>query len=69
MAKGAKTFTTIASHFVQHHENFCTCRFIITEVAQSIDKKERLCLIVWNANNPSLAAMCLSSLVIVSLVK
>jgi hypothetical protein len=130
MAKGAKAFTTIASHFVRPHEivwsgafmatvynkiflgyvvlrgasaplrtrtemvlemlvfsplnlltwlvtreDFitheivCTFRFLITEDVQSIDRKERLCLIVWNASNPPSAAMCLSSFVIVSLVK
>jgi hypothetical protein len=58
-----------ASHFVPPHENVCTCRFLITENVQTIDRKEWLCLIVWNANNPPSAAMCLSSSVIVSLVK
>jgi hypothetical protein len=69
MAKGAKTFTAIASHFVRPHEHFCICRFLVTEDLHSIDRREWLCLIVWNANNPSSAAMCLSSSVIVSLVK
>jgi hypothetical protein len=34
MAKGAKTFT-ISSRFVLPHDNFCTCRFRITEDVQS----------------------------------
>jgi hypothetical protein len=61
MAKGAKTFITTASHFVRPHENFCTCRFLTTEDVQSIDWKEWLCLIVWNANNPSLVMFVLIS--------
>jgi hypothetical protein len=69
VARGAKTFTTVASYFVRPHENFCTCRFFSAEDVQSIDRKEWLCLFVRNANNPSYAAMCLSSSVIVSLVK
>jgi hypothetical protein len=48
---------------------FVRTDFFITEDVQSIDRKEWLCLFVWNANNPSYAAMCLSSSVIVSLVK
>jgi hypothetical protein len=56
MAKGTKTFTTVASHFVRPHEHFYTCRFLITGDFQFIDRKEWLCLIVWNANNPSSVA-------------
>jgi hypothetical protein len=69
MVKGAKTFTTKDSHFVRPHENISSCSLLVTENVQSMDQKEWLCLIVWNANSPSLAAICLRSLVIVSMVK
>jgi hypothetical protein len=62
MAKGAKTFTTIDSHFVRPHENFSSCNLLITENVQSMDRKEWF--IVWNASSPS-AAICLHSSVIV----
>jgi hypothetical protein len=69
MAKGAKTFATMDSHFAQPHENFSLCSVLITENVQSMDQKEWLCFIVWNANSPSSDAICLHSLVVVSLVK
>jgi hypothetical protein len=69
MAKGANTFTTMDSHFVQPHENFSSCNLLIAEDVQSMDRKEWLCLIVWNANTPSTAAICLQSSVVVPFVK
>jgi hypothetical protein len=68
MAKGAETFTEMDSHFFRPHENFSSCNLLITGDVQSIDRKEWLCFIVCNANSPSLAAVCLNSSVIVSLV-
>jgi hypothetical protein len=67
MAKGAKTFTTMESHFVQQHENFSSCNLITADV-QSMGQKEWLCFIVWDANSPSSAAVRLHSSVIVCLV-
>jgi hypothetical protein len=55
MAKQAKTFTTMDSHFVQPHENFSPCNLLITEHVQPTDQKEWLCFIVCNANSPSSA--------------
>jgi hypothetical protein len=55
MVKGAKTFTTVDSHFVRAHENFSSCNLLITEDVQSMGRKEWLCFIVWNANSPSSA--------------
>jgi hypothetical protein len=69
MVKGAKTFTTIDSHFVLPHENFTACNLLITEDAKPMHRKEWLCFIVWNANSPSSAAVHLQSSVVVSLVK
>jgi hypothetical protein len=51
MAKGAKTFTTMDSHFVWPHENFSSCNLLITEDLQSMDQKEWMCFIVWNAQS------------------
>jgi hypothetical protein len=68
MAKGAKTFTTMDSHFVRPHEIIFSCNLLITKDVQSMDGKEWLCFIVWNADSPS-DAICLHSSVIVSLVK
>jgi hypothetical protein len=69
MVKGAKTFTTMDSHFIRPHEEFSSSNLLITEDVQSMDRTEWLCLIVWNANSPSSAVICLHSSVIVSLVK
>jgi hypothetical protein len=68
MAKMAKTFITMDSHFVRPHENFSLCKLLIIEDVQSMDREEWLCLTVCNANSPSSAAICLHSSVIVSLV-
>jgi hypothetical protein len=65
MAKEAKTFTTMDSHIVRPLENFSSCKLPITEDVQSMDRKEWLCFIVWNANSPSSPAICLHSSVIV----
>jgi hypothetical protein len=69
MAERAETFTTKDSHFVRPHENFSSCNLLITEDVQSMDRKEWLCFIVWNANSPSSGAICLHSSVTVSFVK
>jgi hypothetical protein len=42
MAKGAKTFTTVGSHFVRPHENVSSCNLLINEDVQSMDRKEWL---------------------------
>jgi hypothetical protein len=68
MVKGVKTFTTVDLHFVRPHQSFSSCSLLITEDVQSMYRKEWLCFIVWNANSPSLAAVCLHSSVIVSFV-
>jgi hypothetical protein len=69
MVESAKKFTTMDSHFVWPHKNFSSCNLLTTEDVQSMDRKEWLCFIVWNANSPSSAAICLHSSVVVSLVK
>jgi hypothetical protein len=69
MAKGSKTFTAMDSHFVLTYEDFSSCNFVITDDVQTMDRKEWLCFIVWNANSPSSTAVCLHSSVIVFLVK
>jgi hypothetical protein len=56
--KRAKTFTTMDSHFVRPVENFSSCNLLITEDIQSMDQKEWLCFVLWNANSPS-AVVCL----------
>jgi hypothetical protein len=69
MAKGAKTFTTMDSHFVPPHEKFSLRNPLIPEDVQFMDRKQWLCFIVWNANSPSSAAIYLHSSVTVSLVE
>jgi hypothetical protein len=39
MAKAAKTFTTMDSHFARPNENFSLCNLLITEDVQSMDRK------------------------------
>jgi hypothetical protein len=48
---------------------FVPAVFFFSKDVKSIDQKDWLCLTVWNTNNPSLAAMCLHSLIIVCLAK
>jgi hypothetical protein len=61
MAKRVQDIYNSFSYFFPTHANCCSYSLFIAENVQSINRKEWLCLIVWNVKNSSSTAMRLYS--------